>query len=116
MTEPRRISWYRTLPPLDLAPEGEEEVEARSTPISMKHDDRESLWAAALVELQATAEHRIEQRLDATGLQHAHVVSEHLEEHHDTAHDTFELRGRWTYITYRDPPLQPMTPDDGAQS
>jgi hypothetical protein len=108
MTESPRITWYRELPPLNLSPVGEEEVEARSTPVPIQHDEREAIWAASAAALKVEVERRILQHLETTGLEHAHVVSEHLEEYHDSSHGTFELRGRWSYIVFRTPDAPPQ--------
>jgi hypothetical protein len=95
-----RVYFHRALPPLGARLLGEGFVEARSTPRRSTHDERTAHWAAAQAELDAVARARIVQELDRLGAAYAHVFDEHVEDHVDAAEDTFQLRGRYRFITY----------------
>jgi hypothetical protein len=99
MTE--RVYFHRAWPPVDARPVGEGFVEARTTPVRSSHDERTAHWAAAQTELDALSRSRIEQELDRLGADFAHVFEEHVEDHVDPGADTFQLRGRYRFVTYR---------------
>lgn len=95
-----RVFFHRAWPPIGARPLGEGFVEARSTPRRATHDERTAHWAAAQAELDDLARLRIEQELDRVGATYGHVFDEHVEDHVDSAADTFQLRGRYRFVTY----------------
>lgn len=98
------VFWHRDLPPLDAEAMAEHTVEATSSRVAGTLAHRDELWDRCYQELMANATKRLEQEVARLGGDCAHVHDESIASGHDDAAGQAWLKGRFTYMLYRQPP------------
>jgi hypothetical protein len=95
------VYWHRELPPLNAEIMGEHIVEATSSrvPGPLAHHDQ--LWERCYQDLMTQTLRRLEQEVTRLGGTCAHVLNESVDAEHDEAKNEAWLRGRFTYMLYR---------------
>lgn len=96
-----KIYWHRDLPPLGADVIGEYEVEAVSGRVPSTLAHRDDLWDRCYAELMDAAKTRLAQEMSRLGGDYAHVLREAVDTRHDDASGEMWLRGRFTYVLYR---------------
>lgn len=99
----RLVYWHRELPPLNAETMGEHTLEAASHRVPGTLAHRDELWEECYKDLMNRARMRLEQEVERLGGSCAHVLSESVESYHDGATNEAWLRGRFTYVLYREP-------------
>jgi hypothetical protein len=95
------VYWHRELPPLSAEMMGEHVVEATSMRVPGTLSHRDELWDRCYQDLMVHARSRLEQEIVRLGGNCAHVLSESVDSKHDVARNEAWLRGRFTYVLYR---------------
>jgi hypothetical protein len=95
------IYWHRELPPMDADLMGEHVVEAESGRVSGTIAHRDELWEQYYEDLMSKARVRLEQEIHRLGGDYAHVLDETVESRHNDVTNESWLRGRFTYMLYR---------------
>ena len=98
----RVVYWHRELPPVNADVMDEHVVEATSGRVQGTLLHRDELWERCYAELMEQARDRIEQEVQRLGGDYAHVLDESIDSRHDDATGETWLRGRFTYVLYRD--------------
>lgn len=105
----KTIYWHRELPPVHAEPIGEHTVEATSGHVPDTIASREELWHRCYADLMGDVDLRLKQEIDRLGGRYAHVLGEAIDTKHDPVAGETWLRGRFTYVLYRDH-LAPASP------
>ena len=96
------VYWHRELPPLSAEAMEEHVAEATSSRVEGTIAHRDELWDRCYEDLMASARDRLAQEVARLGGHYAHVLDEHVDSRHDGATNESWLRGRFTYMLYRD--------------
>jgi len=99
------VYWHRALPPLGAEPIGEHTLEATSSRVPGTLARRDDLWDRCYRELMANTEFRLVQEIARLGGDCARVYDEAIEPKRDDASGEAWLRGRFSYMLYRQPAL-----------
>jgi hypothetical protein len=100
---PAVVYWHSELPPLSAEAMGEHTLEASSHRVPGTLVHRDELWEECYEDLMSQARQRLEQEVRRLGGSCAHVLSESVDSRHDGATNEAWLRGRFTYVLYRNP-------------
>jgi hypothetical protein len=97
------IYWHRELPPVRADVLGEHVLEASSKRVPGTISHRDDLWRECYDDLMARARVRVEQEVARLHGHYAHIFDEVIEMRRDEASGEAWLRGRFSYVLYRDP-------------
>ena len=99
----KSVYWHRDLPPIESEPIGEHTIEAVSARVPGTLAHRDEIWDGCYADLMAHTNARLKQEIARLGGQYAHVLREAVDSRHDAARNEAWLRGRFTYVLYRQP-------------
>jgi hypothetical protein len=97
----KTVFWHRDLPPLEADVLGEHIVEATSSRVPGTLAHRDEIWDRCYAHLMAAAHGRLNQEIVRLGGHFAHVLRESVDSRHDNVSGEAWLRGRFTYVLYR---------------